>query len=101
MRQVEVDTHSIVLNAESFVDTDIEDFARRDVTGNEIAVLGIALFKEVVAFVLWNLARSTRILGRAGNPHAAPLAARRFAHQTQLVGAGNRSRMDLDELGVS
>ena len=46
------------------------------------------------------LLRVARILRLARHPHAAPFAAGRFAHQPQLVGAGNGRGMDLDELAV-
>ncbi len=100
VRQVEVDALPVRLDAQALVDADVEDLARGDVARHEVAVLRVALFEEVVALGLGNLARRPRVLRLARHPDAAPFAAGRFAHQPQLVGAGDGGGVDLDELAV-
>ena len=56
MGHVEVDAHPLGLHAQALLDADLEDLARGDVAGHEVAVLGIALFEEVVALLLGNIA---------------------------------------------
>ena len=57
---VEVDAHPPGLHAQAFLHADLEDLAGADVAGHEVAVLGIALFEEVVAFLLGNVLRRAR-----------------------------------------
>ena len=101
VRQVEVHAQPIFLDAQSFVHADVEDLSRGDIARHQVAVLRIALFQEVVALVLGNLLGLAGVLRLARHPHPAAFAASAFAHQSELVGAGNGGRMDLDELGVA
>ena len=87
VRQIEVH-HVLAVNAELLVDADVENFTRRDVARHQVAVSRIFLFKEIPRLA---------VLVR---PDAAALAACRFAHQPQLVLAGDGRRMDLDELAI-
>ncbi len=77
VRQIEVHL-PLAVHAEAG-QADLEDLARGDVADG---------------------ARFALVALRAGHPHASALAARRLRHQAQLVGAGNRRRVDLDELSV-
>ena len=79
---------------------DLEDRARRDVARHEVAVLRIPLFEEVIALIFGNALRIALVARLSRNPHAPAFAARRFAHQPQLVFAGDRRRVNLDELAV-
>ena len=87
---VEVDAEPVLLHAQSFAGADVEDLPGGDVAGDQVAVLGIAFFEEVVAFLLGNLLGRTRVMGPARDPDAAPFAARLPAHQPQFIGPGNR-----------
>ena len=101
VRHVEIHAQPVLLDAQSFVRADVENLARGDVARHQVAVLRIALFEEVVALGFGNLLRRARVVRLARHPHAAPFAAGAFAHQPQLVGAGNGRRMHLDELAVA
>ena len=101
VRDVEVDAQPILLDRQPFVRADVENLARGNVARHQVAVFRIALFEEVIPLGLGNLLRIARVLRLARHPHAAPFAASAFAHQTQLVGAGNRRRMDLNELAIA
>src|ERR1044072_9331543 len=98
VRQVEVD---LILAVDAVaVETDLEDFARRNVAGDEVAVGWILLFEEVPALRLGDGRRLSLVALRLRHPHAPALAARRLGHQAQLVLARNRSRVHLDALAV-
>ena len=53
------------------------------------------------ALVLHNLPLVLSVAGRFRNPYASAFAASRLRHEAQLVFAGNRRWVDLDELAVS
>src|SRR5580693_2553851 len=72
-----------------------------DVTRYQVAVFRIPLLEEIKPLVLGDLFRRTRVLRRLRNPHAATLAAGRFAHQPAFVFAGDGSGMHLNEFAVS
>lgn len=63
----------------------IVDLARCDIAWDQIAICGVLLFKEIPRLA---------ILVR---PDAPAFAARRFAHQTILVGPPEWPWMDLDD----
>ncbi len=101
VRQVEIDAQPVALDAQVLVRADVEDFARGNVAGHEVAILRIALFEEVIPLGLGNLLGRARILRLTRHPHTASLAAGAFAHQPQLVGSGNGRGVHLDELGIA
>src|SRR5262245_8598773 len=70
MCQIEINTLPVLLNGQSFVDTDIENLARRDIARHEVLVFRIALFEEVIALVFGNAKRIARVLRRPRHPHA-------------------------------
>ena len=98
VRQIEVDL-VVAVDAEA-VEADLENLARRDVARDEVAVGRVLLFEEVPALGLGDGRRLAFIILRLRHPHAPALAARRLGHQTQLVLAGDRGRVDLNELAV-
>lgn len=96
--EVEVD-HISPADAEAFL-ADLEDFAGGDVAGDEVTVLGVAFFEEVVAFVFGDVVGWSGVVGFSGHPDASPFAAGGFADESALVFAGDGGGMDLDELGI-
>ena len=82
------------------VETDLEDFTCGNVARHQVAVGGILLFEKIPAFLFGNRGWRSLVAFPAWDPDAAAFAARRLAHQTQLVVAGDRRRMHLDEFAV-
>src|SRR5215467_10827993 len=99
MRDVEIDG-GLAVEAELFLIDDAVNSARGDVTGNEVAVLGIPFFEEVETFVLRDRFCGTSVFWIPRNPDAAAFAACGFAHQAELVFARNCGRMNLDEFAI-
>ena len=97
--EVEVD-HGLAVDAEAVLVDDLVDGAGGDVARNEVAVFRIPLFEEVEALGLGDLLDGALVARGARNPDAAAFAARRFGHEAQLVFAGDRGGVDLDELAV-
>ena len=95
VRQVQEHGHAAA-HAEAHV-----DLSARHVARDQVPVLGIALLEEVPALVLGDAPRRAVVALPARHPHASALAARRLAHQPQLVRARNRGGVDLDELAVA
>ncbi len=100
MREIQIHTLLIFVDTQTVVHANVENLACSDVARHEIAILGIALFEEVIPLRFGNRFRIARILGLARHPHTAPFATGRFAHQSQLVGSGNRRRMHLNEFAI-
>src|SRR5437763_10759318 len=69
-------------------------------SGTQIAVLWVPLFQKIKPLRLRNASRWALLSGIPRHPHASALAASRFAHQPQLVFAGNRRRVYLNKLAV-
>ncbi|KKN36540.1 hypothetical protein LCGC14_0772460, partial [marine sediment metagenome] len=101
VRQIEIDAQAVLLDAQALGGADVEDFARGDVARHQVAVFRIALFEKVVSLGFGDLAGQAPILWFARDPQASAFAAGAFAHQAQLVGAGDGGGMDLDEFGVA
>src|SRR3954470_17774617 len=98
VRQIKV---NLVLTADTFaLQANLKYLSSGDVSWNEIAICRILLFQEIPALRFRNIARASRIIGLSWNPDASALAARGFAHQSELVFAGNRRRVDLNELAI-
>ncbi len=105
VREIEIDlvlvaTRLVVEDAALLVEADLEDGARCDVARHQVSVAGVHALQEVVAVLVGNPGRSALILRVLGHPDASPLAARALADETQLVGARDGGRVDLDELAV-
>src|SRR6185503_13176508 len=98
VRQIEKDL-VVAAHAKS-IDAHLKDLARRDVARHEIAVRGISLFEEIPALVLRNRRWRSDIALFPRHPHTSTFTASRFGHQSQLVFAGNRRRMNLYELTI-
>ena len=101
MRQIQVHALLARLNAQALVHADVENLARRNVSRHQIAVFRITFLQEVVPLGVRNLPRVARILRSSRHPDPPSFAPRRFAHQPQLVRAGDRRRMNLDELAIT
>src|ERR1051325_845351 len=98
MRQIEID---LVLSADAkAVEAHLKDLARGDVARHEVAVSRIPLFEEVPAFVPRNLGWRPKVALPTRHPNTSTFPTRRFRHQSQLIFAGNRRWMNLDELTV-
>ena len=97
--EVEVD-HVSAPDAEALIDADVEDFSGGDVAGDDVAILGVFLFEEIESFVLGDIAGISAVGLGAGHPNSPPFAAGGLRHQPQLVRAGDRCGVDLDELTV-
>ncbi len=82
-----------------FVD-DLEDLASGDVTGDEVAVLGVALLEEVPAVGFGDGLGGALVVAVLGDPDAAAFAAGGLGHEAELVFAGDGGGVDLDELAV-
>jgi hypothetical protein len=100
LAHVEIDAGTVLLHAQPFLQADLEYFARGDIARHEVAVLRIAVFEKIVAFLLGDVVGRAGILRFAGHPNPTAFAARAFANQPQFVGSGNGRRMDLHELGI-
>ena len=99
MAYIEVD-RLLPRQTQFFLKDDAVNSARRNVARNEIAVFRIPFFEKIKPIGFWNAFCRTLIRRIAWHPNSSALAARRFAHQAQLVFAGNRRRMDLNEFAV-
>src|SRR5919205_320069 len=98
VRQVEI---NLVLSTDTHtIETHLKDRARCDVTRHEIAVSRILLFEEIQSLLLRNRRRRTNVTFVARHPNTPAFAARRLRHQSQLVFARNRGRMNLDKFAV-
>src|SRR5439155_10404313 len=82
------------------IDTNLKDLARGNITWHQIAVSRILLFEKIPTLFFGDRGRRSLIAFRARYPDASAFAASRFAHQAQLVIAGNRSWMHLNEFAV-
>ncbi len=78
-----------------------EELAARDVAGDEVAVTGVLVFEEVIARALGHVAPGALLARVAGDPHPAALASHALRDEPELVGAGDRRRVDLHELAVA
>src|SRR5215471_8231263 len=94
--QVEID-HGLPINAEPLLIHDSVNGTGSNIARHKVAILGKPLFQKVKTFGLGNTEGITLVPFVSGHPDAAALATRRFRHQPQLVFAGNRGRMYLDE----
>ncbi len=99
VRQVEVN-HRLSIDAEVVLVDDLEDRTRCDVAWNQVAVLRIPLLEEVPALIGRNALRIALISGLLRNPHAPAFTTRRLRHQPQLVFAGDRSWVHLNEFAI-
>src|SRR5690242_177447 len=88
------------IEAELFLVNDAVNGARGDVARNEVPVLRVPLLEKIEALFFRNALCRALVRGISRDPDAAAFAARGLAHQTQLVFAGDRRRMDLDEFPV-
>ena len=73
VREVEVDAGPFALDAETFVDADVEDLAGGDVARHEVAVLRVALFEEVVALGFGDALGRARDLAACAGPRRGRL----------------------------
>ena len=97
----DVEIHGgLVGEPELFLIHDAMDGAGGDVAGDEIAVFGIPLFEEIEALVFRNTFRGTIVAGFFRDPDTAAFTACGFAHEAELVLAGDGGGMDLDEFAV-
>ncbi|MNI28010.1 hypothetical protein D3C73_817710 [compost metagenome] len=80
--------HVLAVNAQPLVDTYIKNLPGGNIARHQIPVRRI--------FLLQKVPRLAVLVG----PDASAFTARRFRHQPQLVIAGNRGRMDLNEFTV-
>ena len=101
VREIKVNAEPILLDRQPVGRADVENLTGRDVARHEVAVFWIPLFEKVAAFGLGNFPRIPWVLRLPRHPHSPPLAAGAFAHESQLVGPGDRGGMDLDELTVA
>src|SRR5262249_5874064 len=106
--KVEID-HVSAADAHSFL-ADLEDFTRGDITRDDVAVLGIFFFEEVVTLVFGDAVgrcagERMRLPGVAfldgWHADASALAARGFGDQAALVFAGDGGGVHLHHLGIS
>src|SRR5215813_4368293 len=98
--QIEID-HGLAVNAQALFVNDSVDRASGHITRYQVAVLGKPFFQEVKTFGLGNAAWFPIVPFVSGHPDAAALPTRRFRHQAQLVCAGNRGGVHLDEFAIS
>ncbi len=97
--EVEVN-HRLAIDAEIMLVHHFENRARRHIARDEVAILRIPLFEEVPAVALRDRLRVTLVALSFRNPDTSTFPARRFRHEAQLVFAGNRRRVNLNELAV-
>src|SRR4029077_14690934 len=71
-----------------------------DIARHQVSVLRIPLFQKIKSLCFGNALGRALLRRISRDPNASAFSTRRFAHQAQLVFAGNRRRMHLDELGV-
>ena len=97
--QIEVD---LIRAADPLVQipADFVDGPGCDVSGNEVAVGRVPIFKKVPSLRLGNRSRHPLVAHVLGNPDTPALSASRFRHQSQLVRSGYCRRMDLHELSI-
>ncbi|MNZ62537.1 hypothetical protein D3C78_806620 [compost metagenome] len=87
MREIEVH-HIFAIDSKLLVHTDMENFARRNVTRNQVAVSRIFLLQEIPRFTVFI------------SPNSSSLSTSGFRHQPQLIISWNGSRMNLDKLTI-
>ena len=105
MRDVEVDLELVlaalrVEDALALVEALEEQLAARDVTRDEVAVARVLRLEEVVALLLGDVASAALLLRILRHPDASALTAHALRDEAELVRAGDRGRVDLDELAV-
>src|SRR5256885_16975790 len=99
MRQIEIDL--IFAVDPKTLETHLEDFARGDVAGHQIAVSRILLFQKIKTLFFRYRRRRSFVAFCPRHPYASTFTVRRFAHQTQFIFAGYRSWLHLNELTIS
>src|SRR5262249_14185998 len=77
-----------------------EKGAGSDVARDQVAVSRVHALQEVVALALRDTLGIAAVFGILRNPYTASFAARALGDEAQLVGPGDRGRVDLDELAV-
>jgi len=92
--------HRFAIDAKVVFVDNFENCAGGHVARHEVAVLGVALLEEVEALGGGDLVGVPGVALLLGHPDPAALAAHRLAHQAQLVLAGDRGGVDLDEFAV-
>ena len=98
MREIEI---NLILTGDAVAfETNLKYLARCDVARNEVAVGRILFLEKIPTLALGNVTRAARVAVRFWNPNTTAFTTSRFAHQPQLVLAGNRCRMDLYELAI-
>src|SRR5688572_2769700 len=105
MGDVEVDLELVlaalrVEDAAVLVEALEEQLATRDVAWNEVAVAGVLVLEEVVAFLLGHFAASPTFGRVLRHPHAASLSAHALRDESEFVRARDRRRVHLNELAV-
>src|SRR5215469_945764 len=99
VREVEVD-HRLAFKAEAVLVDDFVNGAGGDVAWNEVAVFRVPLFEEVEALGFGDLLEGAAVAGLARDPYAAAFAAGGLGHEAELVFAGDRRGVHLDEFAV-
>src|SRR5262249_38295519 len=97
--QVEID-HVSAADAQALL-ADFEDLSGRDVARDDVAVLGIFFFEEVVALFLRDAVGVARVAGLARPPAPSAFAGGRFGNQPALVFAWNRGGVHLHHPWIS
>src|SRR6185312_14267536 len=97
--KIEVD-HVSAAHAQALL-ADFEDLAGGNVARDNVAVLGIPLFQDIVTLVLGDVIGIARIVRLARHPDAAAFAAGRLADQPALVLARYGGGVDLDHLRIA
>src|SRR5579863_807895 len=96
---IEIDG-GLAVEAEFFLIDDAVDGAGGDVARNQISVFRIPLLEEVETLVFGNGFYGAGFAGILGNPDAAAFAAGGFAHQAELIFAGDGGWVNLDEFAI-
>src|SRR5262245_8187837 len=101
MRQVEIDALPVFFNGQPFVHANVENLAGLDVARHKVLVLRVALLKKIETLIFRDRERVARVLWLPRHPHAPSFATGRLTHQSQLVRAGDRRGVNLDEFAVA
>src|SRR5437016_14679978 len=88
MRQIEIDL--IFAVDPKTIETHLEDFARGDVAGYQIAVSRILLFKKIQTLFFRDRRRRSFVAFRPRHPYAFTFTAPRCAQHTQFIFAWTR-----------